>query len=229
MKLLEKYSTIIFDLFCTLTVPKVYDHEGNNEYTLLNIDEKTWDHMYDECYYESASGLIQDPGKLVENIALKINPDYSAELIAKVTKTKINIMYECLTHIDPVILQTLKGLKRLSKTIVLISNAEITDKIGWDDSPLKQYFDLAVFSYDVGYLKPDKRIYMHALEKLNVNPKKCLYIGDGRHEELKGAKELGMGTILTTYFLNDLWPERIPDLRTYADYEVNSIQGILDL
>jgi len=229
MKLLDNISTVIFDLFCTLTVPKVYDNEGGNEYSILNIDKAIWEKMYEECYYDGASGKIKDPIELIANIALRINPNFSKELIEKAAKSRMNIFYECLINIDPVILLTLEKLKKLSKKLVLISNANIIDKMSWNDSPLFKYFDLSIFSYDIGSLKPDRRIYEIALKKLKIKSEDCLYIGDGGHDELKGSKEMGMKTILTTYFIKYLWPEKINGLKRYADFEVDSIEEIINL
>ena len=56
-------------------------------------------------------------------------------------------------------------------------------------SPLYNLFDEAIFSYEVGYLKPQAEIYQIALEKMNVNPEKSIFIGDGGSDELKGAKK----------------------------------------
>jgi putative hydrolase of the HAD superfamily len=53
----------------------------------------------------------------------------------------------------------------------------------------------------VGYLKPQTEIYKIALEKMNISPQKSIFIGDGGSDELKGAKELGIRTILTGYLL----------------------------
>ena len=49
-------------------------------------------------------------------------------------------------------------LKRKGIKLCLISNADIIDKMYWLDSPIAKYFDEAVFSCDVVYVKPNSRI-----------------------------------------------------------------------
>ena len=66
---------------------------------------------------------------------------------------------------------------------------------------LNDLFDDTIFSYEVGCLKPQNEIYEIALKKMNTIPQKCIFVGDGGSDELKGAKELGMKTILTGYLL----------------------------
>lgn len=59
------------------------------------------------------------------------------------------------------------------------------------------YFDFVIFSSDVGYKKPDLRLFMTALEKLGLEyePKSVLSIGDSYENEIKPAKKLGMCTM----------------------------------
>lgn len=62
----------------------------------------------------------------------------------------------------------------------------------WEQSPLFKYFNDAIFSCNVGLLKPDKQIYELALQRLNVSPEECLFVGDGGSNELCGAKSAGL-------------------------------------
>lgn len=59
----------------------------------------------------------------------------------------------------------------------------------WNKSPLSKLFDDTIFSYEVGYLKPQTEIYEIALKKMNVNSEGCIFIGDGGSDELRGAKK----------------------------------------
>jgi len=52
-------------------------------------------------------------------------------------------------------------------------------------------FDVAVFSYDVGVLKPNKEIFRALVEKLNCLPEEIVY-SDDNEDKLVGAKELGI-------------------------------------
>lgn len=62
---------------------------------------------------------------------------------------------------------------------------------------LSKYFDFMIFSYEVGVLKPDRKIYQALISKANVLPAEILYIDD-KEDKLITAKELGMKTLVYT-------------------------------
>jgi putative hydrolase of the HAD superfamily len=132
-------------------------------------------------------------------------------------------------------LALLKKIRETGVKLCLVSNADEMDNYHWQSSPLSACFDQAIFSCDVGFLKPDPRIYRLALERLNLEPpgagfsSRCFYVGDGGHEELRGAGAAGLTTVLTTEYITQVWPEKIPWLRKNADYEVARLEDILTI
>lgn len=48
-------------------------------------------------------------------------------------------------------------------------------------------FDDVLLSCNIGLAKPNQAFYRHALKKLNINHKHCLFVGDGGDNELLGA------------------------------------------
>jgi putative hydrolase of the HAD superfamily len=98
----------------------------------------------------------------------------------------------------------------------------------WENTGLKSFFEVTIFSCAVGIKKPDPRIYHMALEKLKVKPQHCLYVGDGSSYELTGALRVGM---------HPVWI-RIPDEREdnfridEEDWDgpvISSLKEVLDL
>ena len=56
-----------------------------------------------------------------------------------------------------------------------------------------------VTSYETShYCKPDPRYYTEFLDKLGLNPKDCLMIGNDVGEDIKAAQSLGISTFLIT-------------------------------
>jgi HAD superfamily hydrolase (TIGR01509 family) len=53
------------------------------------------------------------------------------------------------------------------------------------------YFDRLVLSYEVGSLKPDRRIFEHAIAAANY-PARALFFTDDREENIHAARELGI-------------------------------------
>ncbi len=60
-------------------------------------------------------------------------------------------------------------------------------------------FDVHVFSYEVGYMKPAKEIFETLVKKSGVRPEEIVY-SDDDETKMQGAKELGINTFLYTDF-----------------------------
>lgn len=123
----------------------------------------------------------------------------------------------------------IRELKLQGKKIGLISNADAVEVKGWFVSPISRLFDSVVFSYAVGYVKPEPDIYRIALDALGVSAERSVFVGDGGSNELIGARKLGFTTILTTEIIRDLWPERIPERLPYADFVIDRFEQLIGL
>lgn len=60
---------------------------------------------------------------------------------------------------------------------------------------LRDYFSSFVISSKLGITKPNKQMYMTALEELNVLPEEAIFIDDSI-KNCDGAKDLGIKTFL---------------------------------
>ena len=63
---------------------------------------------------------------------------------------------------------------------------------------LAGYFGTVVVSGDLGYRKPDRRLFELALDALGVAAPHALYVGNDMHRDIHGAREAGMRTVLYT-------------------------------
>jgi len=66
------------------------------------------------------------------------------------------------------------------------------------DLGLAPSFDTITYSGKVGVEKPDRRIFLHALSELGVEPAAALHVGDGRLEDVEGAVAAGMRALHLT-------------------------------
>jgi putative hydrolase of the HAD superfamily len=56
--------------------------------------------------------------------------------------------------------------------------------------------ELAVFCRDVGWRKPARQIFDYTLEKLQAEPRDCIFIGDDPRWDLVGPRAVGIDAIL---------------------------------
>ena len=93
-------------------------------------------------------------------------------------------------EIDPQIHSILEKVKAPGYKTCICSNNFVTriNQLEAKFNFLKD-FDVAVFSYEVGVLKPDKRIFEELIKRAQVKPEEIIY-SDDSEEKLAGALEL---------------------------------------
>lgn len=79
---------------------------------------------------------------------------------------------------------------------------------------LAPLFDATCFSSDVGFRKPDARIFRAALDRLGVPARRAMFVGDDRTADILGAGQMGLRTALIVRDGPDAADEGpAPDLR----------------
>jgi putative hydrolase of the HAD superfamily len=219
---------IFFDLFFTLVTPKYNDFK--NEYDVLKITKDEWESYAEdnELYEKRARGKEKIPMKIIEDIITKMEVDISDCDKNEILRLREERFKKSLIEVDLNIIDILLNLKKSGKKICLISNVDIIDVMHWKESPLYNLFDDVIFSYEVGCIKPQAEIYNIALSRMNAKPEECIFIGDGGSNELKGAKELDIKTILTSYLVKRN-EKQLNALKEFADYYIEDFKEIKDL
>lgn len=219
---------IFFDLFFTLIIPKY--HLQQNENDVLGLSVEKWE-LYAEnemIYRRRAMGIVNNPeeiiNEIVDSIPLTVSDVQKKKLLAfrkeRIKNALVNVEFE--------IVETIQKLHDNGIKICLISNADIIDAMYWTESPLYNLFDDAVFSYDVKCLKPNPDIYNIAIQRMNVNPEKSVFVGDGGSDELFGARKVGMKTVFTEY-LDMKEPNKRKKILDVSDYHIMDFAELADL
>ncbi|RKD28613.1 HAD family hydrolase [Lacrimispora algidixylanolytica] len=216
---------IFFDLFFTLVYP---GYLNENENDVIGISLSEWEGYAENnvLYDERAKGKIKNDREIIDKIVNRM-PYKLTELQKQVILEKREErMKKALLIVDNMILEILQKIRASGIKLGIISNADVIDIKYWNDSPLSELFDLALFSCDVGMVKPEAEIYQFAMKKLNVKPEESIFIGDGGSNELYGARSVGMKTIFTEY-LDCKSKDQKELIEKYADYHINSFDEIL--
>lgn len=83
------------------------------------------------------------------------------------------------------------------------------------------FFDAPVYSTDMGFRKPDPRIYQHCLVRLGVVPGETLFIGDRLKEDVRGPQSLGIKAALyRRYRREEPTAEIVPDFVTETPADI---------
>lgn len=188
------------------------------------------DRGYLEQYFSSEIDKLGDIGVLknakmaIEEI-VKNNPKLLEEhKIEEMVKYYEDCMNKSIMNVDIYVYNMLNKLKENGYKLCIISDACYTDIEKWNSSLLSFIFDKTVFSCEIGCAKPDPKIYQIAKQMMG-NPEKSIFIGDGGHDELYGAKNSGMKTIKAEWFI-DRKDEKI---NRYADYCIKNLDEVEEI
>ena len=89
---------------------------------------------------------------------------------------------------------------------------------------LADRLDVAVFSSEVGKRKPHEAIFTTALEALDIEPDRTLFVGDRRFEDVRGAKAVGMTTVQAYWFRADDDERGLePDFEAFTPMDVLNV------
>ncbi|MEX2543246.1 MAG: HAD family hydrolase, partial [Trueperaceae bacterium] len=72
---------------------------------------------------------------------------------------------------------------------------------------IAEYFDSILISGNLGFAKPDPRIFSLAADSLGVSSRECIFVGDNPERDIVGAGRSGMRTVWISHGIR--WPERL--------------------
>lgn len=218
---------IFFDLFFTLINPQYLD--GNeNEYDVVGLSSFEWEEYAenDTLYKERAKGNVKTEMEIIDKIVGIIPNELNERQKQEILKRREKRMRRALLCVDVKILDTLRKVRDKGIKIGLISNADLIDSKYWSKSPLSDFFDIIIFSCDVGILKPEIEIYRMAMDKLHMTPEESVFVGDGGSDEIFGAKAAGMTTIFAEHLVCKSEGKKEKILK-YTDYHIHEFDELL--
>jgi putative hydrolase of the HAD superfamily len=225
---LTRFQAVVFDLFHTLTSIESTEAGGPGTNEVLRVSRKAWNEQLLHHSDDRLRGRLVDAYEIMRTLADQIDASISEETVREAARVRMDRFTRSLMRIDRAVLETLGELRARGMRLGLVSNADSMEIAGWKESPLAVHFESAVFSCQRGHVKPERRSYEICLEELEVLPEQTLFVGDGGSNELWGAKNVGLTTVLTTHVVRRIWPEELPFRRKYADYEIDRIDGLLE-
>ena len=181
----NKIKAVIFDLYGTL----IYNQDTN---------------PYLRLFFEL--GLSPEEMKRARRIAMSEDFNDLSGLVKRIKPdaTALNLQAyeeEVTADVASAVLfpETRKVLEELQKRelkIGLISNLATPYKKSFFNLELEEYFDLVLFSCEVGLYKPDLRVYQRMLSNLECEAPHTLMIGDKKHCDVDPPKALEMQAML---------------------------------
>jgi putative hydrolase of the HAD superfamily len=186
-----KYEAVVFDLWNTLVV---WPHDdGRNIYSRMadhvGVPHDRFNEAWTALYDQRATGPLEPSVQAVCE-RLGVGEDAVESLIG----VRIDFTRDVLVPREGAA-AVLEELRRRGVRLGLISVCSEEVPRLWEEIPLGQLIDEAVFSCSVGVAKPDERIYRIAADRLGVSPGDCLFVDD-QPLFVEGAVAAGMDAVL---------------------------------
>jgi putative hydrolase of the HAD superfamily len=129
------------------------------------------------CWTNALRPLVQDG--LAEQLAAELDRAFRARLRS-----------HCPPYDD--VVPTLEQVSRSHALAVLTNGPDDVQRAKLQASGLERFFPVTVTSGDVGFGKPDPRIFTTALERLGVRANEAIAIGDSLERDVVGARNTGL-------------------------------------
>lgn len=91
---------------------------------------------------------------------------------------------------------TLRGLESIGIRTGIVSNFDPMLAGILDHLDLSRRFAVVVTSWETGFYKPDRRIFMNALMRLDVAAESSVFVGDSPYSDIGGARAAGLAPVL---------------------------------
>jgi len=143
-------------------------------------------------YYESSKGLIRSHERFWESLLTSLDMPVDPRVVNELEDFREQ-NYATMFKLYEDVLPVLSGLHQKYR-LALVSNCAVGLSQVIKTLGIADFFDAIVLSYEVGARKPDKRIYVEATRRIQLDPGKCMFVSD-EISDLEGANELGMKTL----------------------------------
>lgn len=102
-------------------------------------------------------------------------------------------------RVEPDTRDVLRRLRDDGIVLGLVSNTFIPGQVldrHLDEEGLLEFFPVRVYSCDVGYRKPHRRIFGIACQRAGLQPAQTMYVGDSLRADVYGANRAGLISVL---------------------------------
>jgi putative hydrolase of the HAD superfamily len=191
---LSSYKAVLFDLDDTLL-----SREKAVDKMFLLVLEKCYEKVphsvkhamaqkFKECDRESFG--YNDKTKVLESFFRAFPPKY------KLPHHRIqdfwNINFPHCFSIDQNTIEIVNTIKMQAKVAIVTNGLTQRQKAKITNTKLNSYFDTILISDEVGFRKPDNRIFESALNRLHVQPEETLFVGDDLEKDIAGCQNVNM-------------------------------------
>jgi putative hydrolase of the HAD superfamily len=220
---------VLFDLFHTLTGSESDWPDFPATADVLGLPRADWDAALHHSSRWRLSGEVADPREIVKRLASQLSLAIEDNLVDRAVAARTARFRHALSSVPRENIDLIRRLRSSGIRTGLVSNADALEIGSYKSSALAGLFDAEVFSCEVGMVKPEAGIYVHALKRIGLAAAECLFVGDGGSDELEGARAVGLRTVFVSGVISELWPDKVERRGRHADFQVAAVSQLLEL
>ncbi|WP_186578008.1 HAD family hydrolase [Aquibacillus kalidii] len=123
--------------------------------------------------------------------------------------------------IDKETIHIVNTIKLHAKVGIITNGSTQRQNAKIKNTSLNSCFDIILISDEVGFSKPDNRIFELALNKLHVQPEDTLFVGDDLEKDIAGCQNANIKGV----WFNPEMTKNDTEIKPFA--EINSLDGLL--
>ncbi|MGE4287680.1 MAG: YjjG family noncanonical pyrimidine nucleotidase [Salinivirgaceae bacterium] len=227
-----KYKYLFFDLDRTL-----WDYKANSEQTLIDLVKtftpqlSSQTRLFIEIFYKVNEALwlqyrdgIISKEYLSSSRFIQVYKHFGIDAVSMAEEIAQYYIVQSpqKNKLFPDTRKVLSYLKSMNYSLYLLTNGFLeVQKVKIRTSDIERYFEGMITSEEVGYQKPDSRIFEYALRNTGGQKNNSIMIGDDLDNDIFGAQNFGIDTI---YFN----PQRTTH-KGNPTYEINNLIELIGL
>ncbi|EEL81869.1 Hydrolase (HAD superfamily) [Bacillus cereus AH1271] len=217
------YKAMLFDLDDTLL-----DRDKAVDKLFLLVLEKCYEDVSDTIKnnmllkfkeYDKREYGNSDKTIVLESLFDEFAPEY--RLPCNYIQNFWNENFPKCFSIDQNTIHFLNHIKKHLKVGIITNGSTQRQTAKIINTNLNNYFETIIISEEVGFSKPDKRIFELTLNKLNVQPDDVLFVGDDLEKDIAGPQNAN---------IKGVWfnPQKIKNTTKIQPYaEINTLDSLL--
>ncbi len=131
-------------------------------------------------------------------------------------------IYTQQVFVFPRMMETLNYMKPKFRLGILSNGFAKIQRHKLANMNLQNFFEVTIFSEDVGAMKPSAVIFREAMKLTQSRPEEIVYVGDSYESDIVGAKAVGWGAVLFN-------PQKTYQPGKLADAEITHLSELTQL
>jgi len=187
---------IIFDLYDTLIHldPKHYDFMKRKFSKMVGAPHDRVRTIWRKYINRRMTGEIPTIADMIRILLDELNIDHDEKKLDELVEMETRTLIESV-RFYPGVDRMLENFRNQGYQLTLLSNTSHNSMNIIKMLPWKSNFHHVILSHKIGIIKPDPRIYLIALARMELKPEECIFVGDGGSMELDGARLVGLTTV----------------------------------